>query len=103
MRRPDAVSASTRWFAGALLLLGCWTGAHALPDPPTEGSPAAGADRPESVRKFTIPEHDFFPESIAHDPVSGDYFLGSMSHSRILRIHPDGSYERLAAGQRWLN
>ncbi len=45
------------------------------------------------MRIFTIPEHDFFPESIAHDPVSGDYFLGSMSHSRILRIHADGSYE----------
>ncbi|MCP3999023.1 MAG: hypothetical protein GY722_28765, partial [bacterium] len=44
-------------------------------------------------RRFTIPEHDLFPESIAHDPVSDDYFLGSMSRSRILRIHSDGSYE----------
>lgn len=45
-----------------------------------------------SVRKFVIPEHDFYPESIAHDSVSGDYLLGSMSHPRILRIRPDGSY-----------
>ncbi|MEJ2720227.1 MAG: hypothetical protein P8181_03675 [bacterium] len=48
--------------------------------------------------KFTIPEHDLFPENIAYDPVSGDYFLGSMSHSRILRIHPDGSYENFIRG-----
>jgi sugar lactone lactonase YvrE len=41
---------------------------------------------------FTIPEHDLYPESVAYDPVSGDYFLGSMGQSRILRIHPDGSY-----------
>jgi sugar lactone lactonase YvrE len=34
-----------------------------------------------------------YPESIAFDPVSGDFFLGSMSQPRILRIHPDRSYE----------
>ncbi len=43
--------------------------------------------------KFRIAEHDFYPENIAFDPVSGDYFLGSMAHARILRVHPDGSYE----------
>lgn len=51
----------------------------------------------ESTRKFVIPEHDFYPESIAHDPVSGDYFLGSMSGPRILRISPDGSYRGFLA------
>jgi sugar lactone lactonase YvrE len=42
---------------------------------------------------LTLPEHDSYPENIASDPRSGDYFLRSMAHSRILRIHPDGSYE----------
>jgi len=48
--------------------------------------------QPEPRLLFRIPEHDLYPESIAYDPASGDYFLGSMSHSRILRIRPDGSY-----------
>ena len=57
------------------------------------------ADRPAllqesvSVRKFTIPEHDLYPENIAYDSVSGCYFLGSMSHGRILCIHENGSYD----------
>ncbi len=90
IRSPNAVRPSTRTNAGLLLLFVLGTGSDALPDPLTEGSQVELA---EPVRKFTIPEHDLFPESIAHDPVSGDYFLGSMSRSRILRIHPDGSYE----------
>ena len=52
----------------------------------------------EPTVKFTIPEHDFYPENIAYDPVSGSYFLGSMSHGRIIRIGEDGSYEDFAAG-----
>ncbi len=47
---------------------------------------------------FTIPEHDLYPENVAFDPVSGDYFLGSMGQSRILRIHGDGSYEDFTRG-----
>jgi len=42
---------------------------------------------------FTIPEHDLYPESIAYDQATGDFLLSSMSQSRILRIHADGSYE----------
>lgn len=56
-------------------------------------APRPESERPDSsVRRFVIPEHDFYPESIAHDAVSGDFFLGSMSGPRILRISPDGSY-----------
>jgi sugar lactone lactonase YvrE len=51
----------------------------------------------ESSLLFRLPEHDLYPENIAYDPVSGDYFLGSMSRSRILRVHPDGSYEDFLA------
>ena len=42
---------------------------------------------------FSIPEYDLYPESIAYDPVSGDFFLSSMSSGRILRVHPGGDYE----------
>ena len=52
----------------------------------------SGAQDGTSSLLFRLPEHDLYPENIAHDPVSGDYFLGSMSQSRILRIRPDGSY-----------
>ncbi len=47
---------------------------------------------------FTIPEHDLYPESVAYDSGSGDYFLSSMAQSRILRIHTDGSYEDFVRG-----
>lgn len=47
---------------------------------------------------FTLPEYDLYPENIAFDSVSGDFFLGSMGQSRILRIHQDGSYEDFVAG-----
>lgn len=66
---------------------------NASPGPTQNDSRLKVGEFGGSVRKFRIPEHDFFPESIAHDPMTGDYFLGSMSQSRILRIHRDGSYE----------
>lgn len=47
---------------------------------------------------FRIPEHDFYPESIAFDSVTGDFYLGSMGQSRILRIRPDGSYTDFVRG-----
>jgi sugar lactone lactonase YvrE len=50
-------------------------------------------ERVESTVKFRIPEHDLYPESIAYDSVSGDFFVSSMGRRRILRVHPDGSYE----------
>jgi len=58
----------------------------------------AGAQEGMSTLLFTIPEHDLYPENVAFDPRSGDYFLGSMGQSRILRIHPDGSYEDFVSG-----
>ena len=47
---------------------------------------------------FTIPEHDLYPENVAFDEVTGDFFLSSMGHSRVLRIHPDGTYEDFVGG-----
>jgi sugar lactone lactonase YvrE len=60
---------------------------------PAHCDSARAPQAPTSVLKFTIAEHDLYPENIAYDPVTGDYFLGSMSRSRILRIRRDGSYE----------
>jgi hypothetical protein len=57
-----------------------------------------GTQERSSTLLFTIPEHDLYPENIAYDPESGDYFLGSMGQSRILRIRPDGSYEDFVSG-----
>lgn len=47
---------------------------------------------------FTIPENDLYPESVAYDSKSGDYFVSSMGHSRILRVHADGSYDDFVRG-----
>ena len=66
-----------------LLLVQCMAGGSGILKAPERGSRLL----------FSIPEHDLYPESIAHDPVSGDFFLSSMSSSRILRVHPDGAYE----------
>jgi Xaa-Pro aminopeptidase len=60
------------------------------------GAPAVSAGAPAGpgmTRLFELPETRLYPESIAHDPRTGDYFLGSLGESRILRIRPDGSYE----------
>lgn len=57
----------------------------------TDEKDTSGQEK-EPILKFTIPEHDLFPENIAYDPVSGDYFLGSLSQRKILRIKKDGSY-----------
>ena len=70
----------------------------ASPDPSPILDEGPGAQERGSTLLFTIPEHDFYPENIAYDHESGDYFLGSMGQSRILRIHPDGSYEDFVSG-----
>jgi sugar lactone lactonase YvrE len=58
----------------------------------TAGDGESGHDSGLTL-KFTIPEHDLYPENIAYDAISGSYFLGSLSHSRIIRIQDDGSYK----------
>lgn len=59
---------------------------------------ALTGQEPGSQLLFTIPEHDLYPESVAHDPGTGDFFVSSMAHRRILRVHADGSYENFAVG-----
>jgi sugar lactone lactonase YvrE len=43
-----------------------------------------------STVAFRVPETDLIPEGLAHDPVSGDFFLGSIHKRKIVRIGPDG-------------
>ncbi len=44
----------------------------------------------EAPVAFTIPDSRFIPEGIAHDPVSRDFFVGSIAQRRIVRISPAG-------------
>lgn len=56
--------------------------------------PSSGQERavPDRTRLFTLPEHDLYPESIAYDPDTGRYFVGSMGQARIVEVGPSGSY-----------
>jgi len=42
-----------------------------------------------STEAFRLAEKDLIPEGIAHDPVTGDFFLGSLHKQKIVRV--DGS------------
>jgi len=39
---------------------------------------------------FQIADKTFAPEGIAYDPASKQFFVGSVTHERIVRISPDG-------------
>jgi sugar lactone lactonase YvrE len=39
-----------------------------------------------SSEAFRVPERDLIPEGLAHDPVTGDFFLGSLFKRKIVRI-----------------
>ncbi|MDJ0836948.1 MAG: SMP-30/gluconolactonase/LRE family protein [Acidobacteriota bacterium] len=39
---------------------------------------------------FTLPQNDFYPEGIAHDPKTGHFFIGSVYHRRIDRFDAKG-------------
>lgn len=51
---------------------------------------------PDAPLAFTVPDVRFIPEGIAHDPVSGDFFMGSGPQRRIVRIKPDGAVAELS-------
>lgn len=39
---------------------------------------------------FVVPGPDLLPESIAHDPATGAWFLGSLVEPRVIRVAPGG-------------
>jgi hypothetical protein len=40
---------------------------------------------------FTLPERDLIPEGIAHDAVTGTFFVGSILKRKVVAIRPDGT------------
>jgi hypothetical protein len=51
---------------------------------------AACAANPSVERAFVIAESSLIPEGIAHDQVTGDFYLSSTWQRRIVRITPEG-------------
>jgi len=51
---------------------------------------------PDAPLAFTIPDPKLIPEGIAHDSVSGDFFVGSGPQRRIVRIRRDGTQSDLS-------
>jgi DNA-binding beta-propeller fold protein YncE len=45
---------------------------------------------------FTIPEPDLVPEGIAHDPVTGTFFVSSTYHRKIVAVTRDGAVRDFA-------
>ncbi|HYC31542.1 MAG TPA: hypothetical protein VEB59_04590 [Gemmatimonadales bacterium] len=55
-----------------------------------------------STRAFVLAERDLLPESIAFDPASGSFLVGSMHRRKIVRRAPDGAVNDLAGPERGL-
>jgi len=54
----------------------------------------------KSTEAFRVAEKDLIPEGLAHDPVTGAFFLGSLYKRKIVRIGPDGqARDFTASGQ----
>ena len=53
-----------------------------------------------STEAFTVPgQHDFIPEGVAYDPLTGNYYLGSVYKRAIIEVRPEearafGAWER---------
>src|SRR5262245_5118201 len=43
-----------------------------------------------STEAFRVAEPDLIPEGLAHDPVSGDFFMGSLHKRKIVRVDASG-------------
>jgi sugar lactone lactonase YvrE len=77
--RPLAATTAT------LAALAC-----ARPTPtPTLGTGARPAPT-RSTRAFLLSERDLLPESLAHDPRTGSFYIGSMHRRKIVRRSADG-------------
>ena len=74
MPRPSILSVA----AAACAVVGC---SQPAPTPPAASS----------ARAFVLAERDLLPESIAWDPASRSFFVGSMHHRKIVRRAANGS------------
>ena len=53
----------------------------------------ACAHQSPSTHAFVLPERDLLPESIAYDPGTGSFYVGSMHRRKIVRRMADGRVE----------
>ncbi len=65
-----------------LALTGCGRSDIESETPPEAGPPRVA---------FTLEERDLLPENLAHDPVTGDFFVGSTRKGKIVRVTADGT------------
>ena len=63
---------------------------------------AAASAKPASTRAFVLPERDLLPESLAFDPSTGSFFVGSMHRRKIVRRDRDGRVRDWAGPERGL-
>ena len=56
---------------------------------------ANAAPLARSTLAATLPTPDFYPEGISHDPGTGVWYLASVRHRKVARVHPDGSSDDL--------
>jgi sugar lactone lactonase YvrE len=75
-----------------LALLACGAPNRLPPasDTVPRGSDTIAALTHASTRAFVLPERDLLPESIAFDPATGSFYVGSMHRRKIVRRDPDG-------------
>jgi hypothetical protein len=95
---PHRTLLMTRLWPFAFAAFACGTsdtGRRVRPD----AAPPAG---PASTRAFVLPERDLLPESIAFDPKTGSFFVGSMHRRKIVRRDPDGRVSDWAGPERGL-
>jgi streptogramin lyase len=56
----------------------------------TVACPPAEFPGHDSRVALVVPEPDLIPEGIAHDPVTGNFYVGSFRKSKIIEVRPDG-------------
>jgi hypothetical protein len=60
--------------------------------PVTISAQQAAGDAPVTRGRvaFTLPDRELIPESVAHDPADGSFYVGSMYKRKIVRVTADG-------------
>lgn len=86
----------------AIACLACGPSDAARRPPSDSASAAATPAGHASARAFVLAERDLLPESIAFDPRSGSFFVGSMHRRKIVRRDPDGRVSDWAGPERGL-
>jgi len=56
-----------------------------------------------STSAFTLPERDLIPEGIAHDPVTGTFFVSSIHKRKVVAVRPDGTVSDFATSEAQLD